>query len=159
MVHAIRLRCGQQLILSIKLNCVDYQSEIPLEEAKTVCSWLEDAKADIIELSGGTYEEFGWKHKAGYTSKRREGYFLDAADVIRPALKKTRLYSTGGFSTLPAMSEALKAVDGIGMARAICQEPELCKKILSGDSEGRSAQLLDQSNFGVTSIMAGSQMQ
>ena len=112
----------------------------------------------MIELSGGTYEEYGWKHKAGHTSESREGYFLDAADEIRPALSKTRLYATGGFHTVPAMVEAMKVVDGIGIARAICQEPDLCKRIIGGQSEGRAAQLFDQSNFNLTAMMAGSQM-
>ena len=145
-------------MISVKLNCIDYKSEIPLNEVKMVCSWLEAAKADIVELSGGTYEEFGWKHEAKHTNKSREGYFLNVADLVRPALTKMRLYATGGFYTVPAMVEALKVVDGIGMARAICQEPDLCKRIVSGESEGRVISLLDQSNYGLTSCMAGSQM-
>lgn len=59
---------------------------------------------------------------------------------------------------MQAMLEALKVVDGIGMARAICQEPDLCKMIIAGECEGRTVQILDQSNYGLTAMMAGSQM-
>lgn len=56
------------------------------------------------------------------------------------------------------MVEALKTVDGIGMARPVTQEPRLCKDILDGKVKGAIKQRLDDDNFGLTNVAAGTQI-
>ncbi len=58
--------------------------------------------------------------------------------MIRPLLKKTKIYVTGGLRTAGAMAQAINdgACDGIGMARPLGAEPYLCKEILEGRVQG-----------------------
>lgn len=152
----IRSRVPQSFILGIKINSVEFQKGgFNTEEAKDLCQQLEMNKFDFVELSGGTYEELAFTHKREST-KKREAFFLDFAEAIVPALTKTRTYITGGFKTVGAMVNALHTVDGVGLARPVCQEPRLCADILSGKVSGAIKQRLDESNFGLTNVAAGS---
>ena len=56
------------------------------------------------------------------------------------------------------MVHALETVDGVGLARPICQEPRLCADILSGKIQGAIKQRTDESNFGLTNVAAGTQI-
>ena len=135
-------------IVGIKLNSVEFQQGgFPPEDAKELVKILEDTKFDFVELSGGTYEHLAFKHKRE-SSKKREAFFLDFADEIVPGLTKTKTYVTGGFKTVGAMSDALKTVNGVGLARPACQEPALPKEILSGKVQGAIKQLFDDNDFG-----------
>lgn len=154
----IRKRTSPSFIVSIKLNSVEFQEKgFQPTEAKKLCSLLEAEKMDFIELSGGTYESLAFSHKKEST-KKREAFFLDFADSIVPALKQTKTYVTGGFKTVGAMVDARKTIDGVGLARPITQEPRICKDILSGKIKGAIEQRFDQSNFGLTNVVAGSQI-
>lgn len=58
--------------------------------------------------------------------------------MLRPLVKNTKLYVTGGLRTTSGMVRAVEsgACDGIGMARPIAAEPYICKEILSGRIRG-----------------------
>jgi hypothetical protein len=58
--------------------------------------------------------------------------------MIRPLLKKTKVYITGGLRTARGMVNAIEsgACDGIGIGRPLAAEPYLCKGILSGEVTG-----------------------
>lgn len=107
-----------------------------------------------MELSGGTYERMVLHHKWESTRKR-EAFFIEFADLIAPALKKTRVYVTGGFRTVGAMVRALDTVDGVGLGRPLCQEPRLCADILAGRVQGAILQKLDLEDFAITNTAAG----
>ncbi|KAI9873213.1 MAG: hypothetical protein M1830_000704 [Pleopsidium flavum] len=154
----IRKRVPADFIVGIKINSVEFQDKgFNAEECKQLCAQLEENKFDFVELSGGTYESLAFQHKREST-KKREAFFMDFAEVIAPALKKTKSYITGGFKTVGAMVKALDTVDGIGLARPICQEPRLCADILAGKLKGAIKQRLDENNFGLTNVAAGSQI-
>lgn len=154
----IRKRTAPSFILGIKLNSVEFQDKgFNPEEAKELCAMLEKHRFDFVELSGGTYESLAFEHKREST-KKREAFFLDFADMITPALSKTKVYVTGGFKTAGAMVNALKTVDGVGLARPVCQEPHLCKDILEGKVKGAIKQRPDQNDFGITNVVAGTQI-
>ena len=154
----IRKRVPESFILGIKINSVEFQKGgFNTNECKELCAALEANRFDFVELSGGTYEEFGFVHKRDST-KKREAFFLDFAETIVPALTKTKTYITGGFKTVGAMVNALNTVDGVGLARPVCQEPRLCADILSGKVKGAIKQLLDQDDTGLTIVAAGSQI-
>lgn len=55
------------------------------------------------------------------------------------------------------MVKALETVDGVGLGRSLCQEPNLCD-ILSGAINGAMLQKLDLQNFGTTAGAAGVQI-
>jgi hypothetical protein len=58
--------------------------------------------------------------------------------LLRPLLKKTKVYVTGGFRTASGMARALQdnACDGVGIGRPLGAEPLLCKHILEGRVQG-----------------------
>lgn len=154
----VRKRTSSSFILSIKLNSVEFQKGgLTAEESKEVCKILEASKFDFVELSGGTYEELAFVHKRDST-KKREAFFMEFADSIVKDLKETKAYVTGGFKTVGAMVDALKTIHGIGMARPLTQEPYLCKDILSGKVKGAIKQLFDSNDFGMTNVVAGTQI-
>lgn len=156
--QAIRKRVPKDFILGIKINSVEFQKGgFDTEECKKLCASLEANKFDFVELSGGTYEELAFGHKREST-KKREAFFLDFAETIVPALTETKTFITGGFKTVGAMVNALNTVDGVGLARPICQEPRLCKDILAGKVKGAIKQRIDENNFGLTNVAAGSQI-
>ncbi|KAL9059864.1 MAG: hypothetical protein Q9162_000934 [Coniocarpon cinnabarinum] len=157
--QAIRQRVPDpSFIVSIKLNSVEFQEGgFQPKEAKELCQILEQNKFDFVELSGGTYESLAFTHKREST-KKREAFFLDFADQITPGLKHTKTYVTGGLRTLAAMNDALKTVDGVGFARPVCQDPALPNEIMSGKVKGAVQQAFDENNFGLTNVVAGSQI-
>ena len=154
----IRRRTKPNFILGIKINSVEFQDKgFQPDEAKALASILEANKFDFIELSGGTYESLGFGHKREST-KAREAFFLEFADLICPALAKTKVYLTGGFKTAGAMVGALKTVDGVGLARPVCQEPRFCQDVLDGRVTGAMKLLLDESDYALTNLAAGTQI-
>jgi len=155
---AIRKRVSSNFVVGIKLNSVEFQDKgFNPEEAKQICQILEENKFDFVELSGGTYEKLAFGHQREST-KKREGFFLEFAELIAPVLSKTKTYITGGFKSVGAMVKALDIVDGVGLARPLAQEPHLCKDILEGKVVGAIKQLIDDENFGLTNVAAGTQM-
>lgn len=145
-------------IVGIKINSVEFQkSGFSPDEAKELVSLLESHKFDFVELSGGTYESLAFEHKREST-KKRESFFIEFAEQITPGLKHTRSYVTGGLKTVGAMVKALDAVDGVGLARPATQEFQLPKLILEGGVKGAIEQKLDQNNFGLTNVAAGTQI-
>ncbi len=154
----IRKRVPADFVLGIKINSVEFQDKgFSADECKQLCALLEANRFDFVELSGGTYESLAFEHKREST-KKREAFFLDFAEAIVPALKKTKSFITGGFKTVGAMVKALDTVDGVGLARPVCQEPRLCADILAGKVKGAIKQRLDEANFGLTNVAAGSQI-
>lgn len=154
----IRKRVPADFVLGIKINSVEFQDKgFDAEDCKQLCAQLEANRFDFVELSGGTYESLAFDHKREST-KKREAFFLDFAETIVPALKKTKSYITGGFKTVGAMVKALDTVDGVGLARPVCQEPRICADILTGKVKGAIKQRLDDSNFGLTNVAAGTQI-
>lgn len=65
---------------------------------------------------------------------------------------------TGGLKTVEGMVKALDTVDGVGLGRPLCQEPNLCAHILSGQVKGALVQKLDMFDFGATAGAAGTQV-
>jgi 2,4-dienoyl-CoA reductase-like NADH-dependent reductase (Old Yellow Enzyme family) len=137
---------------------VEFQSGgFTVEEARELCHMLEEATFDFVELSGGTYQAMAFKHERESTRKR-EAFFLEFAAMIVPALHKTKTYVTGGFRTLRGMLDALKTVDGVGLGRVVAQEFSLSRDMLNGTITGAIDQKIDQGDFALTNIIAGSQI-
>jgi 2,4-dienoyl-CoA reductase-like NADH-dependent reductase (Old Yellow Enzyme family) len=154
----IRKRTSENFVLGIKLNSVEFQDKgFGTEEAATLCKMLEDNTFDFVELSGGTYEQLAFVHKREST-KKREAFFLDFAEKIAPSLTKTKTYVTGGLKSAAAMVDALNIVDGVGLARPVCLEPELPRQMINGEVSSAINQLTDDDDFGITNVAAGTQI-
>lgn len=153
----IRKRTSPSFILGIKMNSVEFQEGgFKPEEARVLCQTLEANTFDYTELSGGTYESLAFVHKREST-KKREAFFIEFAEEVVKPLTKTKTYVTGGFKTVGAMVKALEVVDGVGLARPVCQEFDLPKKILEGKVVGAKKMLIDENDFGTGNVVAGSQ--
>jgi 2,4-dienoyl-CoA reductase-like NADH-dependent reductase (Old Yellow Enzyme family) len=143
-------------IICVKLNSVEFQpgGQTP-QDCRDLCVKLEEARVDFIDLSrcarnlpnegnswtgdagGGTFEGRAFEHKKEST-KARESYFIEFAELIQPLLKQTKVYVTGGFRTASGMVRAVEggACDGVGIGRPLGAEPFLCKDILEGRVQG-----------------------
>lgn len=125
-------------IVCVKLNSVEFQDKgTTPEEARELCVKLEEARVDFVDLSGGTFEGRAFHHVKEST-KKREAYFIEFAEMIRPLLKKTKVYVTGGLRSASGMSKAVLegSCDGIGIGRPLAAEPFLCREILEGKVAG-----------------------
>ncbi|KAI9787018.1 MAG: hypothetical protein M1816_007771 [Peltula sp. TS41687] len=157
--QAIRKRrVPNSFILGIKLNSVEFQARgFDAEECRDLCRSLEAHRFDFVELSGGTYEALGFEHKRDSTRKR-EAFFLDFAEVIAPALRRTKTYVTGGLKTVGAMVKALDTVDGIGLGRPGCAEFLLARDILAAKVQGIIKPLIDEDDYGMALMASGAQI-
>ncbi|PHH64297.1 hypothetical protein CDD81_4781 [Ophiocordyceps australis] len=155
---AIKARVPSTFIVSIKLNSVEFQpSGFTFQECKDLSIQLEHHGFDFIEISGGTFEKFEFKHKRESTRKR-EAFFLEFAEMILPCLHQTRVYVTGGLRSAAAMAEALATVDGIGIGRPCCHEPDIGQKLLSGTSKSAASTLIGSDELGIDILACGAQM-
>ncbi|KAK0725561.1 NADH oxidase [Lasiosphaeris hirsuta] len=154
----IRAQTRPDLVLSIKINSVEFEAKgLPTEEAAQLCELLEAHGFDFVELSGGTYEELGLCHRRE-TTRAREAFFLEFADKIVPRLSRTRTFVTGGLRSAGAMADALGTVDGVGLGRPACSEPNLARDILAGKVDACVKPLLEDNDFGITASLAAAQI-
>jgi 2,4-dienoyl-CoA reductase-like NADH-dependent reductase (Old Yellow Enzyme family) len=144
-VKGIREQVGSQYPVSVKLNSSDFQrGGFTHEESLVVVRWLADAGVDLLEISGGTYEQpkmvgFGGILEAEFdrpiaeSTRAREAYFLAHAAAIRK-VGAVPLMVTGGFRTRAGMLSALaEGVDLIGIGRPLCTEPDLPARLLRAE--------------------------
>ncbi|MEH6909380.1 MAG: NADH:flavin oxidoreductase/NADH oxidase family protein [Oceanicoccus sp.] len=152
-IRAIRKAVGPVFPISVKLNSADFQKGgFSHADSIQVAQWLNDEGLDLLELSGGTYEQpklVGLDNltnnpELAETRKEstiaREAYFLEYAGAIR-AVTTMPLLVTGGFRSRSGMDAALvgNACDMIGIGRPLCADPDTSKKLLSGEIEQASA--------------------
>lgn len=141
-VREVRKAVGPKFPISVKLNSADFQAGgFSNEDAQQVVKWLGVEKIDLLELSGGTYEQLvmiGSGSDAAEAMKestrRREAYFLKYASLIKPVATMPVMV-TGGFRTRAGMQDALAegSVDLIGLGRPMCVDPEFPGKLLRGE--------------------------
>ena len=130
--RAVRQKVGDNFPIGLKLNSADFKSGgFTTEESRRVALQMQDEGIDLLEISGGTYENPTMTGE-GASSNGREAYFIDYADMIRKDLT-VPLVVTGGFRSGKAMREALLSgvTDMIGLARPLAVEPDLPRKILA----------------------------
>lgn len=143
-VRATRASVGEDFTVAVKLNSADFQKGgFAPGESLTVAGWLERDGVDLIEISGGNYEQPRMMKLEGVekpdltglptSTTAREAYFLDFAVQMR-ARVKLPLMVTGGLRTSQAMNDAI-ANDGIalvGIARPMVVDPNAARRLLDG---------------------------
>lgn len=139
-VQEIRRRVSSSFIVSAKLNSTDFQEDgfKPADARELVKVLQDEIEMDFVELSGGTYEHVGFEW-TNESTRKREAFFLEFAEMIVPVLgpeRKMKVFTTGGLRSVGAMVKALDAVDGVGLARPAAQEPRLAGDILEGRVDG-----------------------
>ena len=143
-IRACRMSAGRDFTIAVKLNSADFQKGgFAPGESLTVAEWLEKETVDVIEISGGNYEQPRMMNVEGVeqpdrtglpaSAAAREAYFLDFAVQMR-ARVRTPLMVTGGFRTAQAINASL-ADDGIalaGIARPMVVYPDAPRQLLNG---------------------------
>jgi len=145
-VRAVRHAVGRDFPVALKLNSDDFRKGgFSHQECLQVVEWLNDESIDLLEISGGTYEQprlVGAEGRAADavplrpSTRAREAYFLDYAAAIR-GVARMPLMVTGGFRTRAAMEAALERdCDMIGLGRPLCWQPDLPRRLLARETEG-----------------------
>lgn len=147
-VRRVRAAVGPTFPVSVKLNSADFQKGgFAFEDSLQVARWLEDAGVDLLEISGGSYEQPAMMDMDGMepadrphvaaSTIAREAYFVDFAKAMKAELKTMPLMVTGGFRTRAAMDHALStgSADLIGIGRPLCGDPDACRKLLDGAAD------------------------
>jgi 2,4-dienoyl-CoA reductase-like NADH-dependent reductase (Old Yellow Enzyme family) len=151
---------GPSFPISVKINSADFQrGGFEEEDALFVIKRLEALDIDLLEVSGGTYEDltfFTQKNLKASTIKR-EAYFLEFAKEVR---KESRipLMVTGGFRTKSLCEQVLKdgALDIIGFGRPFLLDESFPNGFVSGsldkieevNIQAMSKQILDMAAGG-----------
>lgn len=143
-IKEVRAQVGSGYPVSVKLNSSDFQKGgFTPDECLEVVRWLNGAGVDLLEISGGSYEqpammdmdglEARYEETKRETTRAREAYFLTYAEDIRQVAAMP-LMVTGGFRSRAGMEEAIAsgACDIVGIARPLCVDPEVPKKLMSG---------------------------
>jgi 2,4-dienoyl-CoA reductase-like NADH-dependent reductase (Old Yellow Enzyme family) len=146
-IEEIRSTVGPDYPISVKLNSADFQKGgFAFEDSLQVAQWLEAASVDLIEISGGTYEQpkllgiDGMEEEENQnipaSTLMREAYFVDFAMAMRKELK-IPLMVTGGFRQSIAMKQAIESggADVIGLGRPMCVMTDAPNQLLNGIDE------------------------
>jgi 2,4-dienoyl-CoA reductase-like NADH-dependent reductase (Old Yellow Enzyme family) len=146
-IEEIRSTVGPDYPISVKLNSADFQKGgFAFEDSLQVAKWLEAASVDLIEISGGTYEQpkllgiDGMEEEENQnipaSTLMREAYFVDFAMAMRKKLK-IPLMVTGGFRQSIAMKQAIESggADVIGLGRPMCVMTDAPNQLLNGIDE------------------------
>jgi len=146
-VASVRAAVGPDFPVAVKLNSADFQKGgFAFEESLQVAQWLQEASIDLIEISGGTYEqpkllglagmEEEEKQNVAQSTMMREAYFVDFAIAMREKVS-VPLMVTGGFRQRVAMEQAIESgsADLIGIGRPMCVMTDAPNQLMSGLSE------------------------
>ena len=145
-VAAIRQAVGPNFPIAVKLNSADFQKGgFEFADSIQVAKWLEEASVDVIEISGGTYEqpqllgvegvEEVAEQEVKASTVAREAYFVDFALAMQEEVS-IPLMVTGGFRRKQAMEEALaNGADIIGIGRPMCVMTDAPNQLFAGLAE------------------------
>jgi 2,4-dienoyl-CoA reductase-like NADH-dependent reductase (Old Yellow Enzyme family) len=143
-VRAVRAAVGSDFPVGLKLNSADFQSGgFSHAESMLVIEMLNHEGLDLLELTGGTYEQLsmlGARAEAGADQRpsrastvAREAYFAVYAAAAR-RVARMPIMSTGGFRRRASMIGALNdgTCDLIGLGRPLVTDPDVSAKLLAG---------------------------
>ena len=146
-VTKARAALGAAFPISVKLNSADFQKGgFDFEDSLTVAQWLADAGVDLLEISGGTYEQPRLLNLDGVepideqslarSTLAREAYFVDFAKAMREQLS-IPIMVTGGLRRKEVINHVLETggADMIGLGRPLCVDADGPNRLLSGDDE------------------------
>jgi 2,4-dienoyl-CoA reductase-like NADH-dependent reductase (Old Yellow Enzyme family) len=146
-VNAVRGAVGPDFPVAVKLNSADFQKGgFAFEDSLQVAGWLEAAGVDLIEISGGTYEqpkllgaegiEEEAQQNVAPSTLMREAYFVDFALAMQDKVA-VPLMVTGGFRRRVAMEQAIDSgsADLVGLGRPMCVMTDAPNRLLQGQEQ------------------------
>ncbi|MFT5675107.1 MAG: 2,4-dienoyl-CoA reductase-like NADH-dependent reductase (Old Yellow Enzyme family) [Paraglaciecola sp.] len=135
-IAGVRKVVGADFPIGVKLNSADFQKGgFSLEDCIKVASWLGEDGVDLLEISGGTYEQLSLigvePTDVRESTRKREAYFIEYAERIKKSAQ-IPVMITGGFRSRDVMERAIESgeVDVIGLARPLCTEPDCSAKLV-----------------------------
>jgi 2,4-dienoyl-CoA reductase-like NADH-dependent reductase (Old Yellow Enzyme family) len=146
-VASVRAAVGPDFPVAVKINSADFQKGgFAFEDSLQVVQWLEAAGVDLIEISGGTYEQpkllgiEGMEEEEAQfvkeTTRAREAYFVDFAQAMQDKVN-VPLMVTGGFRRRDVMVQVVEegSADVIGIGRPMCVMTDAPRRLLEGLEE------------------------
>ena len=143
-VKETREQVGVEFPISVKLNSADFQKGgFDFDDSLKVAQWLAESSVDLIEISGGTYEQPRLLDLEGIepieeqaiarSTMAREAYFVDFAKAMREHLS-IPIMVTGGLRRREVMAHVLETggADMIGLGRPLCIDTDGPKALLQG---------------------------
>ena len=131
--RAMRKEVGDAFPIGLKINSSDYKDGgFTFDDSRLVAVTMQNEGLDLIEISGGTYENPSMTGLGmGSGKDGKEAYFVEFAKTISSELTMP-LVVTGGFRSGSAMNAALEsgATDMIGLARPLAVYPDLPNKLM-----------------------------
>ena len=140
-VRATREALGETGVLAIKLNSSDFaRGGWTPEACIAFVKQLDSEGVDLVELSGGTYEDLAFSKDDGETFRelrRGEAFFAKVGADLRAAVPDMPLMLTGGFRTLAGMRHALESdfCSVVGCARPFAVDVDVANKLVRGAIE------------------------
>tara|TARA_B110000240_G_scaffold99302_1_gene112491 strand:+ start:3866 stop:5095 length:1230 start_codon:yes stop_codon:yes gene_type:complete len=133
-VKCIRKEVGRDFPISVKLNSADFQrGGFDEEDALYVIKSLDQLGIDLLEISGGTYEnlKFLTERYQRKSTRKREAYFMNFARKVKEHTNLP-IMVTGGFRSHSFCEEVLKnkELEMIGFARPFLTEKHFPKHFL-----------------------------
>jgi 2,4-dienoyl-CoA reductase-like NADH-dependent reductase (Old Yellow Enzyme family) len=141
-IRSIRARVSPSFAVALKLNSADFQrGGFSEDESREVLAAVASEGLDLIEVSGGSYEQPAMMGAAAASTRAREAYFLEYARTVRDLIGDIPLAVTGGFRSRTAMLEAVASgeCDVIGLGRPTATTTDAAEAILSGRTETLTA--------------------
>lgn len=136
-IQAVRNAVGLEFPIGVKLNSSDFQKGgFSLDDCVQVAHWLAEDGIDLLEISGGTYEQLSLigvePTEVRESTRKREAYFIEYAEKIK-AEAKIPLMVTGGFRSRSVMEQAIESgeVDVVGLARPLCTQPDCSTQLIN----------------------------
>jgi 2,4-dienoyl-CoA reductase-like NADH-dependent reductase (Old Yellow Enzyme family) len=136
-IRSVREAVGPGFPVSAKLNSADFQKGgFSFDDCQTVAGWLAEDGLDLLEISGGSYEQASMfdldTAEVRESTRQREAYFIEYANKIRKSAQ-IPLMITGGFRNREIMENAVNSgeVDLIGLARPLCTQPDAAKQLIN----------------------------
>lgn len=129
--EAIRARTKSNFTVAIKLNAADFTPNgFTAEESLKVMQELAKRGIDLIEISGGSYEN------PKMMGNGQGATFIEYARMAKQTVN-TPIVVTGGFRTEEGIEAALSNgdTDLIGLARPLILQPDLPEKLINGQMQ------------------------
>ncbi len=139
-IRDVRRIVGPSFPVSVKLNSSDFQrGGFTEDESLEVVKMLDSEQIDLLEISGGTYENVAFflmnedSVHVKESTKKREAYFIDFAKKVK-SICPIPLLITGGFRSYDFCNEVLQngELDLVGMARPFITNREDIPGFLKG---------------------------
>ncbi|VBB32755.1 unnamed protein product [Acanthocheilonema viteae] len=160
-IQAIRMKICKpsRFVIGLKLFCGNFEPDYNIDTFGEFVHNVEKTGFDYIAITGGHYNLIK-DLKRDDDPKKCEYFYQNFILTMRKHLTRTKLFMNGGFVTLEDMIAAVRDgwAAGIALARPVAAEPDLPKRLFSGEVKGATKSLFEPADYSVEIKFAGSQL-